>query len=505
MRPHSSICSPGTLVRPRRALVLTLVCAILGAALASGGLAADVGTTTVTLGESNTDSQRRELLDFFAAGADAKVIEVTVDDTRKAMEGIFETEIDSAYSSTSLTCRELGDGLDVTTRNIEVVTPAIYALALVTAGVGDAELIVAAPDDSPAMGMTALTGVFKTLEIEPCATGNTNPARQRLALEQLTLTAKIGLAWQADGIDDAILRASNTILETQKTIINEGLRDRDAIDDALRGQEDAQRIRIPSADREKVLDVLERLANSSIDWSTFAKGWTIDYLGDNRITMRGDGIAIRNAQASATAKAASALTATAAARDTRAMTATAEALGKAMTATAEGQAIVDATATAEAQAEAEDMAKAQATASAIAGLTATAAARPTDTPVPTPTPPASTVTGKVVRNAGDEIVVVRDGQQGDPVSYKLDPQASVMRAGKPVPLVKVVKGDLVRLTVRGGTNFATEVVAKPAPAPLLKRLAKFLWIVPLGLAVPAYIWVRGRHSVEPFVLKRVNS
>ena len=123
--------------------------------------------------------------------------------------------------------------------------------------------------------------------------------------------------------------------------------------------------------------------------------------------------------------------------------------------------------------------------------------------MPTATPLPSTVTGTVVRTREDEIVVARDGDRGEPVGYTLDAQAAVTRDGKPAKLVKVAKGDGVRLTVNGGTKLVTEVVAQPAPVSLLSRLAKLLWLVPLGLAVPAYVWAKGRQPVEPFALKRI--
>ena len=246
----------------------TIAAVLLGSAAGSVGSIAKeiVGGTTITVGESNTEAQRGELLEFFGASSDAQVIEVTVSETNDAMGGVFGDQvIQSAYSSTSFTCRDLGDGLEVATRNIEVVTPAVFALALVTAGIGDGTLVVAAPSDSPAQGMTALTGVFRTWEVAPCDTGQTNPARQRLALEEISLVATIGKRLVAEGIADGITRSSDTVLETQKTIINERLRDVDAIDVALAEQERIHQVRIPAAERAQLVKLFLRLAISAID------------------------------------------------------------------------------------------------------------------------------------------------------------------------------------------------------------------------------------------------
>ncbi|MDP9363857.1 MAG: DUF1002 domain-containing protein, partial [Chloroflexota bacterium] len=172
-----------------RATARGIAAAAASVALVLGAGAAPVAAEewrSITIGESNDAAQQAELLAYFEAGADDKLATVSVEETLAAMAGIFDLEgVDTAYSSTALACREPGSGLEVSTRNIEVVSPELYALALVTAGIEDAELLVAAPDDAPALGMTALTGVFTTMDGAPCGPGNGAAARQRFALEGL--------------------------------------------------------------------------------------------------------------------------------------------------------------------------------------------------------------------------------------------------------------------------------------------------------------------------------
>jgi hypothetical protein len=125
---------------------LALMLAIFGAAVTNGGLAAKKADTIVSIGESNSQDQRDELLGYFGADKNAKVDVITVAQTKDAMQDVIpDFNLSSAFSSAALTCRPLGEGLDVTTINITQITPAMYAMALVTAGVGDAKLIVAAP------------------------------------------------------------------------------------------------------------------------------------------------------------------------------------------------------------------------------------------------------------------------------------------------------------------------------------------------------------------------
>ena len=104
---------------------LAALCLLLSTVMVSPALAADAGRT-ITLGESNTPAQRDELLTYFEAGDDDRISDVTLADTQRAMEGIIDvSDITSAYSSTALTCRSAGNGLEVETRNIEVVPPAL--------------------------------------------------------------------------------------------------------------------------------------------------------------------------------------------------------------------------------------------------------------------------------------------------------------------------------------------------------------------------------------------
>nr|MDQ3044836.1 DUF1002 domain-containing protein [Chloroflexota bacterium] len=286
--------------RERAIGVFGLMALLVAVSLAPhAGDAASAGKT-ITIGESNTPEQRQQLLGLFKATGGDDVLTITVADTAEAMDGIFDmSNISTAFSSTALTCRDLGNGLDVTTNNIDVVTPGLYAMALVTAGIGDATLVVAAPEGvTGVQGMTALTGVFKTWDIAPCDSGDTSKARQRLALEELALTAEIGLSLQAAGTVDGVQRATNVVLETQRTIVTDGLSDRDLIDQAIAAQERLEGVVIAAEQRVKLIDLMTRLAQEEIDWSTFAAGWNIQRNDANsRITMTGDGIAIRDARA----------------------------------------------------------------------------------------------------------------------------------------------------------------------------------------------------------------
>jgi uncharacterized protein YpuA (DUF1002 family) len=480
MRPAHLLSRP----HGRRTALLFLVTLMLATAVSQVGVAAKT-VKVITLGESLSDTQRKEMLDFFKATNDDKIVTITEKETDEAMKGIIDDVgqgVSGAYSSTALTCRNLGDGLDVTTRNISLITPSMYAMALVTAGIGDATLVVSGPFDSPALGTTAMAGVFNTWDLAPCQSGDTSKDRQRLALEQLALTADIGQALSTPGLFDGVQPAADVILETQKNIVTDKLKSQADIDAALLKQEQTRGIVIPADLRVKLVDLFVRLAKADIDWSTFSAGWTIKFDGSTKVTMKGDGIAIRHARQTATAEAAAAMTATAEAE--AALTATAAAQ---MTATAEAAA-------------------AQATQDAIAALTATAAAQPTATPTPTPTatPSPFGVSGKVT-DVHDDQLSVRQTGSAEPTQFTVDPDATISRGGQPAKLDAVKKGDSVTLTVDGNTNHVRVISATAAPVGLAGRIAGFWWLIPLGAVVPVVLFGKGRvgGGGDPFVVKRV--
>ncbi|MDQ3044793.1 MAG: DUF1002 domain-containing protein [Chloroflexota bacterium] len=483
MRWFPMLVTSRTRYRLTRALGLLVFMTILLTPAFRSSFAAE-GGKTIALGESLNDAQKQELLALFGSGSADQILTVTEADTQAAMAGVTDQIFRGAFSSTALTCRDLGDGLIVRTSNITSVTPGLYAMALVTAGLGDGELIVAAPSTATSLGLTALTGVFKTWAIAPCESGDTTPERQRLALEELTLTLDIG---QAVGNVQA---ATNIVIETQRTLVTDGLVDSGAIGQVIDAHQAANGVVIPADLRAELVGLMTRLAAEQIDWSTFSAGWTIvQNAANTEITMTGDGIAIRNARATATAEAGAMMTATAEAA--AALTATAEARGN--QATADAQATIDALATQEAL-------NRQATQQAIAAMTATAAAQPTATPVP----PVA-VSGQIITTDGKQIVVDPTGSVSEPVTFEMDDNSSITREGKSADAATLAKGDRVEMSVDGVTNVIVSLSAQPAPESIFSKL-QVLWpLLLLGLVAPVAFWAKGRKPLDPFMVKRIHS
>lgn len=232
------------------------------------------GVPIVALGESNTETQRAQVMDYLGATEGDQVVTVSVAETLQSMDGLFNLAgVDSAYSSTAVSCLDEGAGIDVLTRNIQEIPPELYALTLLTAGMTDVRLAVAAPDDAPALGMTALTGVFKTWDMEPCSDFGGNPERRRLALEELALIAGIGQ--QSDTVRDTTL----VVLEAQREVIA-GRTTADTLDATVESEADSAGLDLSAADQTAIVDFLARLERADIDWGHFTSGWSTENAPD---------------------------------------------------------------------------------------------------------------------------------------------------------------------------------------------------------------------------------
>ena len=116
------------------------------------------------------------------------------------------------YSSAKITRRDAGEGLViqiVTPSNITQVTSEMYANAMLTAGIQDASVQVAAP--KAVTGHSALVGIYKAYEV---TTGETlDIDRTDVANEELSVATSIA---ESAGVDDA--KVAELLTEIKKQI-----------------------------------------------------------------------------------------------------------------------------------------------------------------------------------------------------------------------------------------------------------------------------------------------
>ncbi len=155
-----------------------------------------------------------------------------------------------SLSSVVITQADKGAGLSISTNNISYCTVGMYKNALATAGVEDANIIVAGP--KPISGTAALVGVFKAYEE---MTGDAIPeANVDAALNELVVTGELE-DLQGVSADDA----EQLMAYLKQVITEQGLDDEDSIRQAVLDACDKFGITLSQEDIDKLVSFLQKI------------------------------------------------------------------------------------------------------------------------------------------------------------------------------------------------------------------------------------------------------
>lgn len=152
--------------------------------------AEDGSEVRVTIGANLDETQIAQIYKDFGVerGSVAEII-VTNADERAYLEGIAPERKIGSVALSCIYIRTLpeGEGLKISTNNINWCTSEMYMNALVTAGITDAEVKVSAPFD--VSGTAALTGIYKAYED---ITGTTlSEIAKTIGVEELVTTGEL--------------------------------------------------------------------------------------------------------------------------------------------------------------------------------------------------------------------------------------------------------------------------------------------------------------------------
>jgi uncharacterized protein YpuA (DUF1002 family) len=219
--------SPGKemIVLKKAITIILIFCMAL--TLGAGALAAgpaEAGEARAVIGANLTDAQAAEVYSIFGVErGSVKELSITNDEERSYLDGL----VDSALIGTnSISCVYLeilpeGSGLEIETKNLTWCTRDMFINALVTGGVEDARIIVAAPFE--VSGTAALAGIYKAYED---ITGQTLDVTAKLiSTQELVITSELA---EQVGSYDAV-----TIVNELKLILNET---ENMTDDELRAE-----------------------------------------------------------------------------------------------------------------------------------------------------------------------------------------------------------------------------------------------------------------------------
>ncbi len=159
---------------------------------------------------------------FGISQGDVKELTVTNAEEREYLSGLVD---ESLIGSKSISCVYIealseGKGLDVSVDNITWCTPDMYMNAMVTAGITDANVKIAAP--FKVSGTAALTGIYKAYE--DISGKKLDENAKLVGTQELTVTAE--LAEEIGSTDSAaIVNQLKLILDETKNMSDDELRE----------------------------------------------------------------------------------------------------------------------------------------------------------------------------------------------------------------------------------------------------------------------------------------
>ena len=204
----------------KKIISLILAVLMLGSCLS---FADSIEDSRVVIGADLDEDEIACVYDSFGIERnEVKELIVTNSDEREYLEGLVD---DSLIGSKSISCIYIealdeGEGLDVSVKNITWCTPDMYMNAMVTAGITDAKVQIAAPFN--VSGTAALTGIYKAYED---ITGEKLDEDAKLVgTQELTITAE--LADEIGSADPtAIVNELKLMLDETKNMTDDELRE----------------------------------------------------------------------------------------------------------------------------------------------------------------------------------------------------------------------------------------------------------------------------------------
>lgn len=249
-------------------LVLTLV--LSGLSLTNGVQAAGgkdeeesinekFGLPIVVYGGTLNDDQKQEVRDMLNVKNPEMVEEITVtgEDLVKYIDG--EDRNARMFSSAKITRKEKGEGLVIdraTPENITQVTDDMYANALLTAGIEDAEVIVASP--VKVSGHSALVGIYKAYEVSG---EELDKDRMEVANEELNIATKLA---EEEGMDSE--KVSELLTEIKKQIAEQKPATREDVEQIVEEQLAKLQIELSEEDRQLLIDLFEKMRSLNINF-----------------------------------------------------------------------------------------------------------------------------------------------------------------------------------------------------------------------------------------------
>lgn len=219
-----------------------------------------LGVPIVVYGANLSEAEKESVKQDLKVAEEAEVEELSVDgnDLIKYIPGGDRNA--RMYSSAKITRQEEGEGLViniVTPDNITQVTADMYATAMLTAGIEDAVVEVAAP--KKVTGHSALVGIYKAYEVS----GETlDTERTDTANDELSLATKLS---EKAGVDKD--EVAKLLTDIKKQIAEQKPATKEDVEKIVNEQLQKLNIQLSDADRQLLIDLMDRISKLDIDFS----------------------------------------------------------------------------------------------------------------------------------------------------------------------------------------------------------------------------------------------
>lgn len=221
----------------------------------------------LALGADLTDQQRETVFELMGINsadlANYDVVYITNEMEHKYLDAYLPSSTigTEALSSVLIMKGSKGSGIRISTKNISYCTVSMYKNALATAGIEDAEIIVAGP--FPITGTAALIGVmnaYAEMTGEEIKEENLDTA-----MNELVVTGEL-----VDSIDTDEGQAEKLISYLKKEVIQNELKSEESIREVIERGCQEYRITLTPKQTEEMENMLLKISNLDLNWDQLA-------------------------------------------------------------------------------------------------------------------------------------------------------------------------------------------------------------------------------------------
>lgn len=215
----------------------------------------------LALGADLTNEQKNQVLDLMGIHPDElgnyDLVTVKNEEEHQYLDAYLDSSTigTRALSSVVIVKRDKGDGIHISTKNISYCTIGMYKNALATAGLEDADVIVAAP--FPISGTAALIGAMKAY----ANMEDTKVDKKSLdaAMNEIVVTGEL-----SENLGDKE-QSEQFIAYVKKKVLEDGLDSAKEIQNVISEACDKFEVSLSDENRERIASLMEKIGSLDID------------------------------------------------------------------------------------------------------------------------------------------------------------------------------------------------------------------------------------------------